>query len=80
MYRREVFNEVDGYRRQCEFWEDHDLIIRMGSISTIMMVPHSFYRIRQSPVSTRFASEQRRIERALGVEPKKLHEGGSYIC
>ena len=67
MYRREVFDAVGGYRRQCEFWEDHDLIIRMGSISTIMIVPHPVYQVRQSPVSTRFASEQRRIERALDL-------------
>jgi|KBSSwiStaDraftv2_1062776.scaffolds.fasta_scaffold77546_2 glycosyltransferase involved in cell wall biosynthesis len=67
MYRREVFDEVGGYRRQCEFWEDHDLIIRMGSISKIMILPHAVYQVRQSPVSTRFASEQRRVERALDL-------------
>src|SRR3954453_15629755 len=67
MYRRQVFEEVGGYRKQCEFWEDHDLIIRMGSVSTIMIVPHSVYQVRQSPVSTRFASEQQRVERALDL-------------
>jgi glycosyltransferase involved in cell wall biosynthesis len=67
MYRREIFERVGGYRSQCEFWEDHDLIIRMGSISTIMIVPHAIYQVRQSPVSTRFASEQRRVERALDL-------------
>jgi len=67
MYRREVFEEVGGYRRQCEFWEDHDLIIRMGSVSTVMIVPHAVYQVRQSPVSTRFASEQRRVERAVDL-------------
>lgn len=67
MYRREVFEEVGGYRKQCEFWEDHDLIIRMGAVSTIMIVPHAIYQVRQSPASTRFASEQRRVERALDL-------------
>jgi glycosyltransferase involved in cell wall biosynthesis len=67
MYRREIFDEVGGYRKQCEFWEDHDLIIRMSAVSTIMVVPHSVYQVRQSPVSTRFASEQRRVERALDL-------------
>jgi glycosyltransferase involved in cell wall biosynthesis len=55
MYRREVFDEVGGYRRQCEFWEDHDLIIRMSAVSKIMIVPHAVYQVRQSPASTRFA-------------------------
>jgi hypothetical protein len=73
MYRREVFEDVGGYRRQCEFWEDHDLIIRMGSVSTIMIVPHAVYQVRQSPVSTRFASEQRRVERALDLMYRCRH-------
>jgi glycosyltransferase involved in cell wall biosynthesis len=67
MYRREIFEKVGGYRKQCEYWEDHDLILRMGSVSTIMIVPHSVYQVRQSPVSTRFASEQSRVERALDL-------------
>jgi glycosyltransferase involved in cell wall biosynthesis len=67
MYRREVFDKVGGYRKECEFWEDHDLIIRMSSVSPIMIVPHAVYQVRQSPVSTRFASEQRRVERALDL-------------
>jgi glycosyltransferase involved in cell wall biosynthesis len=73
MYRREVFEDVGGYRRQCEFWEDHDLIIRMGAISTIMIVPHAVYQVRQSPVSTRFASEQHRVERALDLMYRCRH-------
>ena len=67
MYRRDVFEQVGGYRKQCEFWEDHDLIIRMGAVSKIMIVPHAVYQVRQSPVSTRFASEQQRVERALDL-------------
>ncbi|MFL6763779.1 MAG: glycosyltransferase family 2 protein [Sphingomicrobium sp.] len=67
MYRREVFEKVGGYRAQCEFWEDHDLIIRMGSVSRIMIVPHSVYQVRQSPVSTSRASDQGRVERALDL-------------
>lgn len=67
MYRRKIFEQVGGYRRQCEFWEDHDLIIRMGAVSKIMIVPHAVYQVRQSPVSTRFASEQRRVEQAIDL-------------
>jgi len=67
MYRREIFDEVGGYRRECEFWEDHDLIIRMAAVTPIMIVPHAIYQVRQSPVSTRAASEQRRVERAVDL-------------
>ncbi len=81
MYRREVLDEVGGYRRQCEFWEDHDLIIRMSAVSKIMILPHSVYQARQSPVSTRFVSEQRRVEHALDLMYRcrqRLEEHRSY--
>ena len=67
MYRREVFDQAGGYRRECEFWEDHDLIIRMSAVTRVMIVPRAVYQVRQSPLSTRFASEQSRVERALDL-------------
>ena len=67
MFRRQVFDRVGGYRKACEFWEDHDLILRMAGVSKIMVLPYAIYQIRQSPVSTRFASEDVRVERALDL-------------
>ncbi|HTE85032.1 MAG TPA: glycosyltransferase family A protein [Dehalococcoidia bacterium] len=67
MYRREVFESVGGYRKECDLWEDHDLLLRMSAVTKIMVVPHAIYQIRQSPVSTRYASEQHRLERALDL-------------
>ena len=67
MYRRDVFERVGGYREECELWEDHDLLLRMSGITKIMVVPHAIYQIRQSPVSTRYSSEQHRLERALDL-------------
>jgi len=67
MYRRDVFERVGGYREECELWEDHDLLLRMSAITKIMVVPHAIYQIRQSPVSTRYLSEQYRLERALDL-------------
>ena len=67
MYRRQVFESAGGYRKACEFWEDHDLILRMAAISKVMVLPHAIYQVRQSSTSTRFASDQERVERALDV-------------
>ena len=81
MYRREVFDGAGGYRRECEFWEDHDLIIRMSAITRIMVVPRAIYQVRQSAVSTRFASEQLRVERALDLMYRardRLDQNQSY--
>src|SRR5437868_1060547 len=30
MYRRDIFDRVGGYRRECEYWEDQDLVTRMA--------------------------------------------------
>src|SRR5215210_1130681 len=53
MYRRQVFESAGGYRKACEFWEDHDLILRMAAITRVMVLPHAIYQVRQSSTSTR---------------------------
>jgi glycosyltransferase involved in cell wall biosynthesis len=67
MYRREVFERIGGYRRECEFWEDHDLVIRMAAVTKIMVIPHAIYQVRQSTTSTRIVSEQERLERGVDL-------------
>ena len=67
MYRRDVFEKVGGYRKECDLWEDHDLILRMSAITRIMVVPHPIYQIRQSRAGTRYASERDRLEHALDL-------------
>jgi len=66
-YRREVFERAGGYRPECEFWEDADLVIRMAAISKIMVIPHAIYQVRLSTTSTRIVSEQERLERGVDL-------------
>jgi glycosyltransferase involved in cell wall biosynthesis len=65
LYRRSIFNKVGGYREACEYWEDQDLVVRMASVSKIIVIPHPLYRVRQSTTSTRVLCDQDRLERAL---------------
>lgn len=67
MYRREVFEAAGGYRSECEYWEDHDLILRMAALSRIMVLPYAIYGVRQSTSSTRIASDQQRVEHAVDL-------------
>jgi glycosyltransferase involved in cell wall biosynthesis len=67
MYRREVFEATGGYRSECEFWEDHDLILRMAAISQVRVLPYAVYGVRQSTGSTRIASERERVENAIDL-------------
>jgi glycosyltransferase involved in cell wall biosynthesis len=81
MYRKSVFEQVGGYREECEFWEDKDLIIRMAAVSKVAVVAQSIYRVRQSTASTRIASEQARLERAIDLMYRciaQLEQCGNY--
>ena len=80
-YRREVFEHVGGYREECEFWEDNDLILRMAAVTKIMVLPYCIYQVRQARVSNRLSSEQQRVERAVDLMYRartRLDEGRSY--
>ena len=80
-YRREVFDHVGGYREECEFWEDNDLILRMAAVTNIMVLPYSVYQVRQGGISNRLSSEQHRVERAVDLMYRaraRLDHGLSY--
>ena len=81
MYRKSVFDRVGGYRKECEFWEDQDLLIRMAAVSKVMVIPDAIYQVRQSSTSTRFVSEQARLERAVDLMYRSrdcLEQGRGY--
>jgi GT2 family glycosyltransferase len=65
MYRREVFEQVGGYRKECEYWEDQDLVVRIAAIAGVAVIPRSLYCVRQSRTSTRVVSSQEQLERAV---------------
>jgi glycosyltransferase involved in cell wall biosynthesis len=81
MYRRALFEQVGGYRIECEFWEDQDLIIRLAAATKILVIPHAIYQVRQSRTSTRFVSNQDRLEHAVDLMYRScalLERGESY--
>ena len=67
MFRRELFDRVGGYRPQCEYWEDQDLVLRMAAKTDIVVLPQPLYQHRQSTASTRVASDQQQVERAVDL-------------
>jgi len=80
-YRREVFDQVGGYREECEFWEDNDLILRMAAVTKIMVLPYPVYQVRQACVSNRLSTEQLRVERGVDLMYRartRLEQGLSY--
>jgi glycosyltransferase involved in cell wall biosynthesis len=80
-YRSEIFDRAGGYREECEFWEDNDLILRMAAVTNIMVLPYSVYQVRLARVSNRLSSEQLRVERAVDLmyrARERLEQGRSY--
>ena len=67
MYRRALFERVGGYRKECLFWEDQDLIARMGDVAPVLVIPRPLYTYRLSYSSTRIASNQDQLEHSVDL-------------
>jgi glycosyltransferase involved in cell wall biosynthesis len=67
MYRRDVFDAAGGYRRECEYWEDQDLVTRMARLAPVMVIPRALYQVRFSATSTRAASDTAALEHAVDI-------------
>jgi glycosyltransferase involved in cell wall biosynthesis len=81
MYRREIFERLGGYREECVFWEDQDFFLRASPITRIAILPAPLYQHRHSPVSTRLASDQDRVEQAVDLmyrSVERLKDGKGY--
>jgi hypothetical protein len=65
MYRRDLFERLGGYREECEYWEDQDLVVRLAAISKVAVIPRPLYTVRLSRTSTRALCAGQRLEEAL---------------
>jgi hypothetical protein len=64
MYRREIFERLTGYRDECEYWEDQDLVWRAANFTKIAVIPRTLFRHRQW-TSTRFVCDPGQLEQAV---------------
>jgi hypothetical protein len=64
MFRRSVFDEVAGYRAECEYWEDQDLVARMASVAEVWVLPDALYQVRQWTRKTPATTDVARVENA----------------
>lgn len=81
LFRRSVFDQVAGYRAECEYWEDQDLVTRMAAVTAVMVIPSALYQVRQWTKSTRATSDRERVENAVDLMYRavgRLEQGRSY--
>jgi GT2 family glycosyltransferase len=65
MYRRSVFDAIGGYREECAYWEDQDLVVRMAQAGDVLVIPRSLYKVRAWTSSTRLSSDSKVLEQAI---------------
>ncbi|MEO8453662.1 MAG: glycosyltransferase [Sphingomicrobium sp.] len=81
LFRRSVFDEVGGYRAECEYWEDQDLVVRIAALTEVWVIPSALYQVRQWTKSTRATSGRERVENAVDLMYRavaRLEQGHSY--
>lgn len=81
MFRRSVFDQAGGYREQCEYWEDQDLVVRMSFVSKVLVIPETLYQVRQWTKNTRVASDREKVENAVDLMYRsiaRLEQNRSY--
>ena len=65
MYRRRIFDRIGGYREECTYWEDQDLVVRMAEVGDVLVIPRSLYKVRAWTSSTRLSSDSKELEQAI---------------
>ena len=81
LFRRSVFDQVGGYRVECEYWEDQDLVVRMAALTEVWVIPSALYQVRQWTKSTRATSGRVRVENAVDLMYRavaRLEQGRGY--
>jgi glycosyltransferase involved in cell wall biosynthesis len=78
MFRRAAFEQVGGYRQECDFWEDLDLYVRMAGIGRVLVVAEPLYQHRFSETSTRLTSRRPQVEAAVDLmfRCRRAHNAG----
>lgn len=74
MFRREIFEELGGYRVECEAWEDHDLLLRMRKHSCVVVLTDVLYYYRFHVESITSNRPMERIARTYSMRQKCLEE------
>lgn len=74
MFRQAAFERVGGYRRECDFWEDLDLFLRLSRVGRILVLPDALYEYRLTAGSVRLTSERDRVEDAVDLMYRCVEE------
>lgn len=81
MLRKAAFEEVGGYREECDYWEDIDFFHRLAQTGKTLILVDPLYRYRFSATSNRLHAQPTRVERQLALQlrcRKAIDRGQEY--
>lgn len=74
MFRREIFEEVGGYRKECDAWEDQDLFLRIKKRASVVVLTDVLYYYRFHVNTVTSSRPMERIARTYCVRQRCLEE------
>lgn len=81
MFRREIFEEVGGYRKECDAWEDLDLFVRIRKRACVVVLTDALYYYRFHVDSVTSNRSMERVAQAYDVRERclaQLRDGNDY--
>jgi glycosyltransferase involved in cell wall biosynthesis len=74
MFRRDIFDEVGGYREECDAWEDHDLFLRIRKRGCVVVLTDVLYYYRFHADNVTSNRSMERVTRAFSLRQRCLEE------
>jgi glycosyltransferase involved in cell wall biosynthesis len=74
MFRRKIFEEIGGYRKECDAWEDHDLFLRIRKRACVVVLTDALYYYRFHVNCITSSRSMERVTRAYRVRERCLQE------
>ncbi len=68
MFRREIFDQVGGYREECAGWEDYDLFSRISRKGRIFVLTDALYHYRYQVNGIMGRTTVRHVEQVICLE------------
>jgi glycosyltransferase involved in cell wall biosynthesis len=81
MFRREIFEEVGGYRKECDAWEDQDLFLRIRKRACVVVLTDALYYYRFHVHSVTSNRPMERVAQSYSVRESclaRLRRGHDY--
>jgi glycosyltransferase involved in cell wall biosynthesis len=73
-FRRTAFDEIGGYREECDGWEDLDLLHRLGQVGRVFVIPRELYSVRFHAGSTHWRMPVQRFLHVAAAKDRVLAE------